>query len=199
MQRLGFPIFVAGIIVASWYGARHVPVQADVTRSSATVTSMDRLSAWASVAGLPFAMGTLMMIGGGVLTRRSRVRPRPAAVPDLADAPDNMSTMLKRIEDSVLKLPDANVEEQAGVLHDALDRLLEDLVPLFLDQRARHVAELGLERYAEMSSAFASAERALGRAWSALTDEAWAEVPTCLETARRSIVAAAEVVDPKRS
>lgn len=194
MQRLGFIVFIAGVILAGWYGARYVPEEEITANGPGGITSMDRLVAWGERSGIPFTIGTLLMVGGAIVARRSMSRAQASTTAPSGDSPDTRA-MLQQIRDAVVDLPRAEPDRHATVLHDALDRILEDVVPAFLEQRHRHVAILGLGRYAEMTSAFASAERALGRAWSALTDEAWAEVPPCLERARRSITDAIDIVD----
>ncbi|MEO0323839.1 MAG: hypothetical protein AAF447_12840 [Myxococcota bacterium] len=60
-------------------------------------------------------------------------------------------------------------------------------VPDVLELRAALMDALGLEAFASMIGHFASMERNAARAWSALTDEAWAEVGPCLDRAREGL------------
>lgn len=190
MRRFGFLLFVAGVIVASWYAARYVPPQSiQGSGEHGAVTSMDRLTAWAILAGVPFACGAILMVVGGVIARRAMAK--DARTDETQGAPlEDTHTMLLAIDAAVAALPTSEYEAHAAELRKQLDILLDDLIPAFLDVRQRHVAQLGAMGYAELSSAFAGMERSLARAWSAMTDEAWDEVPPSLDRARQSIAQA---------
>lgn len=192
MKQLGFALFLGGVILSSWYAARLVP-DSDVTSGgeSSAMSSMERLQAWGDLAGVPFGIGILLMVGGGVMSRRGRARGAPGGNFETGAASagrsGNILTLLEQIEQAVTQLPTQNVAADADELHHALDRILEDLIPSFLEQRSHQIDRMGLGDYAEMISVFATAERTLARAWSALTDEAWFEVQPNIDRARESL------------
>jgi hypothetical protein len=194
MQRLGFAFFLVGVIVASWYAARFVP-DSSIRGSgeNGAITSMDRLGAWGSVAGLPFGGGAVLMVVGGVIARRARGRRIHVGGGAAAGtAQVDTGAMLREIEAAVEALPRGEPETCADQLRHGLDNILEDLIPAFIEQRQHHAMNLG-GTFVVMNSSFASAERALSRAWSALTDEAWPEVQPCLAIARQSMASALQV------
>lgn len=195
MNRAGLIVFLAGVTLSSWYAARLAPEdRIEASGEHGEISTLDRVAAWGKVAGIPFGIGALLMLGGGVLARRTqsaRDYAAPAGAAPAGEAPAGATlAMLRQIEQAVARLPRDDPQRHVEALHDALDRILEDMVPTFLEQRAQHIANLGLEQFAETIGLFASAERNLARAWSALTDECWSEVTPCLEKARSSISAA---------
>lgn len=199
MQRFGFVLFVAGVILSSWYAARYVPAESIAgSGAGGSVTAMDRIDAWGSVAGWPFAAGALLMVTGGVIARRAMARHAHEQAHAGGETADT-HTLLARIEAAVTALPEDNPETHAQTLRHQLDVLLEELIPEFIEVRQRHEIALGALGYAELSSAFASAERNLARAWSALTDEAWAEVPPCIAGARQAISQAVALAEEHRT
>ena len=190
MQRLGFAIFVAGVIVSSWYAARYIPpASIQGSGKDGAITSMDRLEAWGGVAGAPFAGGALLMMAGGIIARRAMAHQAKAGALGDGEQQDT-HTMLAGIEAAIAALPEGDPKQHAEDLRKQLDVLLDEMIPEFLDARQRHELHLSVVGYAELSSAFASTERGLARAWSALTDESWAEVPPCIEAAKQSIAQA---------
>lgn len=191
MQRLGFLVFVIGVILSSWYAARYVPASAiHGSGAAGHITSMDRLDAWADVAGAPFAVGAVLMVVGGIVARRAMARTARSHATAAGEEVVDTHTMLSHIDTAIAALPTGDPAQHADALRHQLDVLLDELIPAFLDARQRHELSLGSAGYAELSSAFASTERGLARAWSALTDEAWAEVPPCLDSAKQSIAQA---------
>lgn len=192
MRRIGFIIFVAGVVVSSWYAARVVPEdELHGSGERGRVTAMDRVAGWAGVAGMPFGLGAVLMIAGGVLARRTA---GSGSVPD--EGAIDAGAALAQIAARVAALDRFDPEADAAPLHEALDRLLEDEIPAFLEGREHHIETLGLARYARVMSAFAAGERSLARAWSALTDEVVAEVGPCLVAAKTSMASAAELAVP---
>ena len=195
MERLGFAIFLVGVILSSWYAARFVPDSAiHGSGEKGAITPVDRLESWGDVAGLPFGGGAVLMIVGGVVARRAMKRKiHVAGGPTPATARVDTGAMLQEIEAAVAALPRGEPETCVAELRHGLDNILEDLIPAFLEQGQRHAINLGPGSFVAMNSAFASAERALSRAWSALTDEAWSEVQPCLTTARQSMAGTVQV------
>lgn len=212
MRALGMVLFVVGVLVASCYAAR--AVHPEGTGPGGEVTSGDRISAWGHVAGAPFAVGMVLLVAGGLLSRVRRpgappARPTPTGTEHEGFEPEGAmdlalegepvpeheksghplapSVVLMRIASKLDKLPEGPPAEHVEELHRVLDEILEQDVAEFLDQREDMITDLGLTRFAEMIGHFASMERNTARAWSALTDEAYDEVPPCLERAREGL------------
>ncbi|HKI74808.1 MAG TPA: hypothetical protein VJ998_09195, partial [Pseudomonadales bacterium] len=159
MQRFGFVLFVAGVVVSSWYAARYVPDdKIPASGPNGTITAMDRLDAWGSVAGWPFAGGAVLMIGGGIVARRAMGKAVRASSTAESTTPDtDTRAMLAGIETAVAGLHTADPQTHAVQLREELDAIIDDLIPDFLEQQGRHVAHLGLGTFIEMNSEFASA------------------------------------------
>jgi hypothetical protein len=215
MRALGMVLFVIGVLLASCYAARAVHPQG--TGPGGEVTSGDRISAWSHVAGAPFAVGMVLLVAGGLLSRVRRPgapppRPTPTGtehegfepegaadlilegepVPEhvKSEHPLAPAVLLMRIAAKFDQLPEGNPGEHVDVLRQALDEIIEQDVADFIDQREDLIAGMGLTRFAEMIGHFASMERNTARAWSALTDEAYEEVPPCIERARAGLALA---------
>ena len=187
MKFAGMLLFLAGLTVAAWY-ASYIPY------SESPVLGLARVQVWASQAGLPFAGGLLLMIAGAIL---ARVANKPLSAknqgedakqgrPALADA----ARLLDEIATDIVALQTSDLPKGAKPLADAIEQILEDKVPAFLDHRQRLIEDLGLENFAEMIGHFATMERGAARAWSALTDEAWDEVEPSLARAKVAAEAA---------
>jgi len=189
MKQAGFGIFLLGLIMAGWYSARIVPVE-EGSGEEGAVTPGDRVTAWAEVSDLWFGIGLALMIGGAVVARRggkpasSKKDGGPARTAGtLGTARDMLAKMKSALDD----LDAGDLPSSGEAIADVLDRILSDEVPELLELRPALIAELGLERFAEMIGHFATMERGAARAWSAITDEAWDEVPQCLDRARDGI------------
>lgn len=205
MKIAGWVLFLVGVTVASWYAAR--AVQPEGTGEDGQVTAGDRLGAWGAAAGLEFGLGLALMIGGALVARRQEPgdaqadAKKEAAQQRAAKGKGDLAAyadMLSAMDDALGALPDGDPKEHRAALHDGLDALLEEKVPAFLEHRQVLISKLGLATFAELMSHFAGMERGAARAWSALTDEAWFEVPPCLERARAGIRAARDVIEAAR-
>src|SRR5690606_15391826 len=140
----------------------------------------ERLSAWAEVAALPFLGGLALLFGGALIARRA-ARTQALNVNAVDGRPrEDAPTVLGRILDRLAALPEPTSPADQDRIRAELDAVLEEDVPLFLDQRASLVERLGVAGFAEMIGHFASLERNVARAWSALTDNVPSEVPLCL-------------------
>ncbi len=192
MKVLAYTLFLFGLLVASGYAAR--AVHPEGTGAHGAVTASDRLSAWGSAAGLPFGVGLVIMLGGGLLARRKTPRPKANGEGTTAHAPAEIGPMLDGMLARFDELPKGPPSEHAESMRGVLDKLLEEDVPTFLDQREEMIADLGLATYAMAIGQFAIMERNAARAWSALTDEAWDEVRPSLERARTGLEHARETV-----
>ncbi len=189
MRFAGFGIFVVGLTVASWYAA-YVP----------DGTGAERIGNWASAVGLPFGLGFAAMLIGVALARYSKKREDPVKESETAGSGDAAGAM-KQIE-IIAEQIDGLVAEELTVervaadsekLADRIDYILSEDVPVFLDARPKVIERYGLATFAELIGHFAVMERATARAWSAITDQAYDEVPPSLEKAQDAIHRALEV------
>ena len=189
---IGFGLFVAGLIFASWYAA-YVPVS---DASEPALVGSERIAAWAEVAGLPFGIGWAAMIVGVVI---ARVATRRRATDDgrgssAAAAIEQLGLIAKRIDDLVAAYPEvATLRGRERTAADEIDAILEDEVPVFLESRLELIDKLGLETFAELIGHFATMERSTARAWSALIDEAYEEVIPSLKRAQAAVHRALEI------
>ena len=209
MKYLGFVLFVAGLTIASWFASKVVSPSKEEASVEGTaevagqeqVNPVDVVIAWAKDAGFPFAGGILLMVLGGVLTRREERKVGKANLPgdSSTDHPDRKTQkptameILAEIETDLDSLHADQLPQQAAELSASLDELLSERIPDFLEQRAFLVDHFGLEVFAEMIGHFAVMERATARAWSALTDEAWEEVEPSLKRAKSGIALARKI------
>jgi len=191
MKQVAFWVFVAGVIISACYAAKLAPVEeGQGSGPDGAVTSADLLGSWWDGAAGPFSLGVLLMVGGGLLGRRIEKlenAPKKAAA-DAASAPqDTPSAIMDDIGTALDALPAGELAEQSVEARDALDRILEELVPRFLVHRTRMIAEMGLEKFAEMIGHFSSMERNTARAWSALTDGVPPEAEVSLDRAKAAL------------
>jgi hypothetical protein len=185
MRALAITLFLAGTVVASCYASRAVEPKG--TGPEGSITAGDRLSSWGSRAGLPFGFGLVMMITGGVLARRGRSGARG---PTEEQAGQDPAAALRTIAEKLDGLEAPATKAEANRLHEVLDQVLEEDVPAFLDNRRTLIDQMGLGRFAELMSAFASMERNAARAWSAGVDEVYGEIGPCLVRARSGLAEA---------
>lgn len=200
MKQLGFVLFLVGLTVASWFASKVVePPSRDGQAAEERPDPIGTVTRWAGDAGLPFAAGLALMIAGGVIARREQ-RAAALVAREAADGPAKpgggaatVLPMLDAIADRLDALDPSGLPDGAQELADAIDDLLTEQVPEVIERREALIDALGLETFAEMIGHFATMERAAARAWSAITDEAWDEVATSLERAKRGIHRAREI------
>lgn len=194
MRVLGFVLFLAGIGVASVYAS--YPGHPEVAEGEQPTPSA-RISAWADGAGLGFAIGAFLMIAGGLVVRRDRgasAGPGAGRVGHAEKAPETVRKILERLEGLPIdELPAKAAEVQAG-----LDEILEELAPSVIDRRDALIASMGLGPFAEMIGQFSTMERNTARAWSALIDEAYGEIPACVERATDAATRTLEALEKKK-
>lgn len=180
MKKLGMPLFILGVIIASCYAARPVTDTVD----GKPLTGVARIGNWAGKAGLPAAMGLVLVVFGGLLARSGRKgQDGPSATPSGGDPRAQLDAIRGKIEGLDL----SNIAGNADALHKQLDAILEEDVPAFLEHRQGMIDKLGLAGFAEMIGQFAGMERNTARAWSAITDEVFSEVPPCIDRAKIAI------------
>ena len=188
MRFAGFGIFALGLTVASWYAA-YVPEG----------TGAERIGNFFDTVGLQFGLGFAAMLVGVAMARFSKKRDDPAsesegAAGDAAGAMKQVQLIADRLAE--LTEEELTVERVAGQsdqLAAKIDLILSEEVPTFLDARLEIIEKYGLETFAELIGHFAVMERATARAWSAITDHAWDEVPPSIEKAQAAIARALEV------
>lgn len=192
MRAAGYLLFLGGLTVAAWFGARFVPTPEGAE-------PLTRLSTWFAVAGLPFLGGLGAMIAGGLLARRAAaaasapLENAESAERDLGGAAAG-KTLLATISEKVHALSAEGLPGDAKPLADTIDAILQEDIPAFLDHREALIDDLGLETFAEMIGHFATMERAIARAWSALTDDVHSEVGPSIAKAQTGIEAAAALI-----
>ncbi len=177
LRVLGTLLFVTGLTYAAWFAA-WLPTDGSAHEGMARVT------AWIDAVGTRFFGGVLFVIVGGLLARRANKMERK---PEKAEAGASEATYQEAFADVVASVDGLDASALPGSakeLSESFDALLNDKVPQFLGFRTTIIDELGLERFAEMIGHFASMERAAARAWSVLTDEAWAEVAPSVKRAK---------------
>ena len=193
MRMVAALLFVIGIGVAGVFASRVArPDIAEGERPSPAA----RVGAWWDAAGIGFSIGAVMMIAGALIARRERggsVGPAGARAPH-AEVPEVLAQILRELE----AIPSDPGADTAATTKARLDEVLEELVPKVLDRRDALVARMGLGPFAEMIGHFASMERNAARAWSALIDEAYDEIPACVERAKSEIALAIEALEPAR-
>ncbi len=192
MRLAGFLLFVVGVTVASCFAARAVTPEPAV--KGALPTPGERLGAWWDAAGIPFSGGMLLVVMGGVLARRKPKAGSAKTTGSAEEAPGPVA-VLAQITEELASLPADAVPANAVGIRDRLEDILERDVPAFLAHRLELIDRMGLGKFAEMISLFASMERNAARAWSALTDEVLDEVPQCLERAKNAGSSARELLE----
>jgi len=189
MAHLGFLVFLVGLTVASWFASKIVPAEEGTG-------ALAKIGVWGADAGLYFALGIVLMVVGGVIARRAQ-RPAKPTGSEGGKPESGMEKAIALIDEMTAKLETldaSSLPEGHQALADELDAILSDQIPDFLDHRTLLIDRLGLARFAEMIGSFAQMERGTARAWSAITDEAWAEVPPSLDKARTAVKRAREAM-----
>ncbi|HJL16660.1 MAG TPA: hypothetical protein RMH99_13440 [Sandaracinaceae bacterium LLY-WYZ-13_1] len=178
MRWVGMLLFLAGIGLAGVYASRPAPVEVEEGESP---DPAEQVSTWWSLAGWPFTAGAVMMVLGGLVARRDRGATTAAG--GHAKDEEKAPALVRRIRERLDEVPeDARAEPEKA--KQRLDEVIEDLIPRVLDRREAMIARMGLGDFAEMIGHFAQMERNAARAWSCLIDEAYDEIPACLERAR---------------
>ncbi|MEM1413626.1 MAG: hypothetical protein AAGH15_01935 [Myxococcota bacterium] len=198
MKLVAYALFVSGLLVAVTQAA-YIPEGGEGLAA--------RVGAWFDAVGTTFLLGISQMIFGAFLARGAAAAAQPEEPatdgadregrPAVGEVVARAAGMLETLETKLAPLDAEGLGSDAAkrqALKAALDDVLEDRVPDFLELRAPLIDTLGLESFATMIGHFASMERNAARAWSALTDEAWAEVGPCLERARQGLGRAREAL-----
>ncbi len=187
MKLIGYVLFVSGLLVSVTQAA-YIPEAGEGLAA--------RVGAWFDAVGTTFLLGISQMVVGAFLTRAAAAAAQQAASqagpakegdPAAADPVAAAGALLAGLASTLAPLAADGLgadPARQSALKAALDEVLEDQVPDFLELRPALMDAFGLEAFATMIGHFASMERNAARAWSAVTDEAWAEVGPCLDRAR---------------
>ncbi len=100
----------------------------------------------------------------------------------LADIETSMSAIVKNIN----SLCDSIDSQDPHLVHNKIDKMFTEDIITFVDARQAIAQVYGLQEYADAMSYFASAERAINRAWSASTDGYANEVNSSLQKAKEN-------------
>lgn len=152
-----------------------------------------RLTTWASDSGPFFGIGLLLVVIGAVMGRVSakRAAADPAASRSASggdDAPArDLGEMLAEIQSAIAELADEaaanehpNTDDYERVkkrIHELTLGAMEQVV----ESTGRVQSRYGMAAFADIFGPFASGERYLNRAWSALVDRHWEEAASSLE------------------
>lgn len=142
-----------------------------------------------------FTLGCVGLGGAALLVRSMRRKALAAAIASHGPRPDG-SAAAKLSPAQLLDAMRSDLETLRGKLRatptqrDRLAAIVADIghlqqthIAAFLNARPEITARLGLGGYARLMDAFAAAERAINRAWSAAADEVESEANTCLDRA----------------
>jgi hypothetical protein len=144
---------------------------------------------WESVAWPGYGAGLVVGLIGVVLLRATARRDAAQSHKIQADL-QIIDTSLTRL---VAALADLNAQRDTlGVyeVHATIDANLAQDLASFADAREGLIPRYGLQRYADVMSRFATAERLINRSWSASVDGYVDEVWSCTERAETMMVEA---------
>jgi len=139
------------------------------------------LCAAAMIAGMVF------LTAARRIARESEGEKHTAGLATLRESLERLTQRVRGLEG------DAGDEDQLRVHHRIDAELMEDIND-FVEARESMIPKLGMQRYADIMSPFANAERLLNRAWSASADGYVDEVRSCVATARAELERAAELL-----
>jgi hypothetical protein len=122
-----------------------------------------------------FLIGCAGLLGGGLFLRH-QLRRTPTDEPSgrVAGHPDPAATLAAMRREVASLLEASDVAHSPDLNRQIIDRIGHvqlNLMPAFIDARPRLVAAFGMAGYARLMDAYAAAERAINRAWSAAADD----------------------------
>jgi hypothetical protein len=151
-----------------------------------------RLSAWAVSNGLFFSVGLVLIVIGGLLTRK--MNREAATSSESSDATDSVSpvdfgALLKQLQSEATSLhaalsanedPSPEDFEQA---QQEIETLQFERVERLVDNRVGLQVRYGIAGFAQVFGPMSAGERNLNRTWSALVDQHWPEAVASLQNA----------------
>lgn len=145
-----------------------------------------------SVNWLHYGLCALVMLAGMVALRTARASARELAGDKHTEDIEVLRRSLASLTAKVRGFEAARGDEDQLRLHHEIDRELMGDIDAFVDARESMIPVLGMQRYADVMSPFANAERLLNRAWSASADGYVDEVRLCVTNARLELEKAAQ-------
>ncbi|MCA9671777.1 MAG: hypothetical protein KC503_39530 [Myxococcales bacterium] len=139
------------------------------------------------------ACGALALIGLVLTHLSARGAARDSA--QVSADVDVVRRGLGRLNAAIDTMWDGREAQDAHALHTRIDDELRDDLAEVAEARMALVARFGIERYADVMTRFAGAERYLNRAWSASVDGYVDEVWRSVEIARAQMQRAQSLLD----
>jgi hypothetical protein len=143
-----------------------------------------------------FIAACVGLLAGAMLTRLNAARAlrqvESRTGKDAMAAPEDAIAELRAVVGELIEQLPLEPDERRACerVTDRLGLAIRDLVPPIVEQRDRLVARMGLGSYAALMDVFASAERAMNRAWSAAADQHLDESLESLELASERLAVA---------
>ena len=128
-----------------------------------------------------FLLGCAGLLAGGLFLRQQARRAAAHEPTGGASGAVDPAQTLAAMRREVASLLEADGDDLNRRVIDRIGHLQLNLMPAFIDARPRLVTAFGMAGYARLMDAYAAAERALNRAWSAAADADRAEAIASLQ------------------
>ena len=165
---------------------------------------IDRLSAWAMSNGFFFSVGLVLIVIGGLLTRKinreAATSSKPSEATDGA-GPVDFCALLKQLQSEATSLYAAlsTTEEPSPEDFERAQEQIETLqferVERLVDNRAGIQVRYGIGAFSQIIGPMSAGERNLNRTWSALVDQHWPEAMASLQNATLQLDEACRQMD----
>jgi hypothetical protein len=132
----------------------------------------ERLMGWARSNALPTALGLVLVVAGGLMSRRRGGREEDGS----ADArpsesfPQTLASLIQTLDAMEAPLTSEPEDGTSPELREQIDDLLEGPIAGWVNRRADLIDADGLGAFAEYFGLFSAGERNLSRMWTTLTD-----------------------------
>jgi hypothetical protein len=150
---------------------------------------------WSTISWPTYAIALFTAVLGVIVLRITKRAMGSDSQAGTAAAIDEMATILARLRKTVDGWNASSAEIPVYAVHGKIDDQLSDDLGRFADLREALIVEFGLDRYAQIMTEFALAERTINRTWSASADGYVDEVRTCLTRAAAHLSAACQRLD----
>jgi len=184
---------------AAWIAAAAKEVEPKARLAAATLPGPgDRFDGWLSVAGIPFLIGLLLIVGGAMVSRKAIKADMAGESGGTADGKVDFALLLAQLRDDTATLSaDAKeMENPSEAERDGVKVRIEQLQLNAIDPlvEARHQLQnrIGLSGFAAVFSPLSAGERKMNRAWSALVDQHWPETVVSLAASSVQLAEAAD-------
>ena len=167
----------------------HIEAQALATALPPGPSPNKRVTNWLGFAGLPFALGLLLVITGGILYRKA-VRAELVGSDSgegKREGPTDFGVALGELAVAVRDLAgragatDAHDDALRESTKQDIESALLDRIAPMVEARARVQLRYGMDGFAAVFGPLSTGERRLNRSWSALVDNHWPETQASLE------------------